>query len=134
MGLVPVAQTLPAQLAPHGQENLHADPSKAVLTDYGAESPITRLEDDEAKNVKAWNELPPFGDMQPLGKLKPGAVVLLDSKAGNQESAAARLAALRSRHYLSVGDRQHLAMEDAPASQGPAPLHFLASAPARRCG
>jgi len=41
--------------------------------------------DDAAKNTKAWNDMPPVGDLQPLGKLKPGAVVLLDAKAGTRQ-------------------------------------------------
>jgi hypothetical protein len=85
-GLVPVAQTLPAQLATSDTKSFTLLTGKAVLTDYGAESPITRLDDDPAKNLKAWNELPPFGDLEPVGKLKPGAVVLLDAKAGNKET------------------------------------------------
>jgi len=84
-GLVPVAQALPAELAPSGSKTFALTTAKAVLTDYGAESPITRFDDDAAKNAKAWNEMPPVGDLQPLGKLKPGAVVLLDAKAGNRQ-------------------------------------------------
>jgi uncharacterized membrane protein len=84
-GLVPVAQTLPAQLATTDTKSFALTSGKAVLTEYGAESPITRLDDDATKNVKAWNDLPPFGDLEPVGKLKPGAIVLLDAKAGNKE-------------------------------------------------
>lgn len=84
-GLVPVAQALPAQLAPSDTKSFALTTAKAVLTDYGAESSITRFDDDAAKNTKAWNDLPPVGDLQPLGKLKPGAVVLLDAKAGNRQ-------------------------------------------------
>lgn len=84
-GLVPVAQTLPAQLAATDSKSFALLSGKAVLTEYGAESPITRLDDDPTKNLKAWNELPPFGDLEPVGKLKPGAVVLLDAKAGKKE-------------------------------------------------
>jgi len=85
-GLVPVAQTLPAQLGSTDTKGFAPVTAKAVLTDYGAESPITRLDDDATKNVTAWNGLPPFGDLQPLGKLKPGAVVLLDAKAANRQT------------------------------------------------
>lgn len=85
-GLVPVAQTLPAQLATTDAKSFALTTGKAVLTEYGAESPITRLDDDPTKNLKAWNELPPFGDLEPVGKLKPGAVVLLGAKAGNKET------------------------------------------------
>jgi uncharacterized membrane protein len=84
-GLAPVAQTLPAQLAPADSKTFGLISAKAVLTEYGAESPVTRFDDDAAKNVKAWNELPAFADLEPVGKLKPGAVVLLDAKAGNKE-------------------------------------------------
>jgi uncharacterized membrane protein len=85
-GLVPVAQTLPAQLAATDTKTFALTTGKAILTDYGVESPITRFDDDPTKNVKAWNELPPFGDMQPIGKLKPGAVVLLDAKSGTRQT------------------------------------------------
>lgn len=84
-GLVAVAQTLPAQLATTDTKTLSLQAGKAVLTEYGAESPITRLDDDSTKNLKAWNDLPPFGDLEPVGKLKPGAVVLLDAKSGTKE-------------------------------------------------
>ncbi len=86
LGLVPIAQTLPAQLPATDTKSFALTTAKAVLTDYGAESPITRLDDDPTKNIAAWNSLPPFGDLQPLGKLKPGAVVLLNAKANNRES------------------------------------------------
>ena len=85
-GLVPIAQTLPAQLPATDTKSFALTTAKAVLTDYGAESPITRFDDDSTKNIAAWNSLPPFGDLQPLGKLKPGAVVLLNSRADNRES------------------------------------------------
>ena len=84
-GLVAVAQTLPAQLATTDAKTFALQTGKAVLTEYGVESPITRLDDDATKNQKAWNDLPPFGDIEPVGKLKPGAVVLLDAKSGNKE-------------------------------------------------
>ncbi len=85
-GLVPIAQTLPAQLPAADTKSFALTTGKAVLTDYGAESPITRFDDDPTKNIAAWNSLPPFGDLQPIGKLKPGAVVLLNAKSGNRES------------------------------------------------
>jgi len=85
-GLVPAAQTLPAQLAATDTKTFGLVASQAMLTDYGVESPITRFDDDPIKNLKAWNELPPLGDLQPLGKLKPGAVVLLNAKAGTRQT------------------------------------------------
>jgi uncharacterized membrane protein len=83
---VPIAQTFPVKLPEGGAKTFALTPGKARLTIYGAESPITRLDDDPAKNAKAWNDLPAFGDMQPLGTLKPGAVVLLDAVSGTNRS------------------------------------------------
>lgn len=83
---VPVAQTLPARLVEGTAKTFALTPGKARLTIYGAESPITRLDDNPVKNVKAWNELPPFADMQALGQLKPGAVVLLDAVPGTNRA------------------------------------------------
>ena len=76
---VPVAQTLPARLPEGTAKTFTLTTGKARLTAYGTESPITRLDDDPMKNVKAWNDMPSFADVQPLGPLKPGAVVLLDA-------------------------------------------------------
>jgi len=85
-GRAPIAQTLPARLATSGARTFNVTSMKARLTDYGAESPITRLDDDPRKNLTAWDELPPFADFQPLGELKPGAIVLLEGIAGNRGS------------------------------------------------
>ena len=89
---VPIAQTFPARLPDGTAKTLALTPGKARLTIYGAESPITRLDDDPVKNAKAWNELPPFADIQPLGQLKPGAVVLLDAIGGQNRAAQPLLA------------------------------------------
>jgi uncharacterized membrane protein len=82
---VPVAQTFPARLPEGSGKTFTLTPGKPRLTVYGTESPITRLDDDPVKSVKAWNEMPAFGDLQALGQLKPGAMVLLDAVvAGNR--------------------------------------------------
>jgi len=83
---VPIAQTLPAKLPEGSDKTFTLTPGKARLTVYGSESPITRLDDDPAKNVKAWNELPPFADQEVLGQLKPGAMVLLDTVSSGNRS------------------------------------------------
>jgi uncharacterized membrane protein len=83
---VPIAETFPVKLPEGTAKTFALTPGKARLTIYGAESPITRLDDDPAKNAKAWNDLPAFGDLQPLGTLKPGAVVLLDAITGTNRS------------------------------------------------
>ncbi len=79
-GATVVADVLPAQLP-----NVDSGPSfvrmpaKAVLTDDGARSPILRLAEGDAANRKAWDGMPQIADFQHLGKLKPGAVALLDA-------------------------------------------------------
>ncbi|HEV7715482.1 MAG TPA: hypothetical protein VGO53_07790, partial [Steroidobacteraceae bacterium] len=50
-GRAPVAQTLPAQLAEGTDKSFGQVVANAKLTVYGAESPITRLDDDARKNV-----------------------------------------------------------------------------------
>ena len=83
---VPVAALLPAQL-PSGASRTYGERvSRVRLTDYGRESPVGRLDADAARNEKAWQELPPLSDYQDPGKLRPGAVVLLESVAANQSA------------------------------------------------
>ena len=76
---VAVADTLPARLPEGTAKTFALAMNSARLTTYGAESPISRLDDDDKKNATAWTGLPQLADFQPLGKLKPGAVVLLES-------------------------------------------------------
>jgi uncharacterized membrane protein len=78
-GRVPVAQTLPARLPEGTAKTFGQTPITARLTTYGAESPISRFDDDPSRNAAAWKQLPALADLQPLGKLKPGAVVLLEA-------------------------------------------------------
>ncbi|HEV7716571.1 MAG TPA: hypothetical protein VGO53_13320, partial [Steroidobacteraceae bacterium] len=85
-GRAPVAQTLPAQLAEGSDKSFGQVVANAKLTVYGAESPITRLDDDSRKNVTLWSGLPPLADLQPLGRLKPGAVVLLDAVTADKRT------------------------------------------------
>ena len=82
-GHAPVAQTLPASLPEGTAKTFGQTAVKARLTAYGEESPINRFDDDPRKNTTAWNELPALADLEPLGRLKPGAVVLLESVAPN---------------------------------------------------
>ncbi|MEO8315465.1 MAG: hypothetical protein ABI645_11795, partial [Pseudomonadota bacterium] len=87
-GRVPVGQMLPAIL-PAGADRGYGSVKglHAQLTDYGRESPVGRLDTDPAKNEKQWKELPALSDFQDLGKLRPGAVVLLDAVVGTGERA-----------------------------------------------
>ncbi|MEO6080099.1 MAG: hypothetical protein ABIQ86_10015 [Steroidobacteraceae bacterium] len=78
-GRVPVAQALPAVLPTGADHSYGALASHAQLTEYGRESPIGRFDNDPARNEKQWQELPALTDFQDLGKLRPGAVVLLET-------------------------------------------------------
>lgn len=77
-----LAQTLPVQLTGRQLAQFVQRPAQAQLTVYGAESPIPRLEADARRNLERWKKLPPLADYQSLGRLKPGAVVLLEANAG----------------------------------------------------
>lgn len=74
-----LAQTLPVQLMGRQPAQFVQRPAQAQLTVYGAESPIPRLDGDARRNVERWKNLPPLADYQSLGRLKPGAIVLLEA-------------------------------------------------------
>jgi uncharacterized membrane protein len=83
---VPVAQLLPARLPAGAERTYGSRITRVRLTEYGRESAVGRLDNDPEKNEKAWAELPSLGDIQDLGALRPGAVVLLESVAGQQSA------------------------------------------------
>ncbi len=90
----PLAQTLPVRL-PEATENAFVQRNARVaLTSYGAEAPITRLDADARRNSDRWRNLPPLADYQNLGRLKPGAIVLLDAA-----TARGRTPLLAWQHY-----------------------------------
>jgi uncharacterized membrane protein len=84
---VPVAETFPAALPQTTAKTFARMPARVRLTLYGAESPISRLHEDPRKNASAWSELPPLADLQPLGRLKPGAVVLVEAVTDTSRTA-----------------------------------------------
>ncbi len=86
-GRVPVGLMLPAVLPAGSERSYGALNSHAQLTDYGRESPIGRLDNDPDRNEKLWKELPALTDFQDLGKLRPGAVVLLEAASGTGSNA-----------------------------------------------
>ena len=59
----------------------HREPATVELTAAGADSPITRLVDDPAKNVDRWRKLTYMMDYQDAGAPKPGATVLAEMNA-----------------------------------------------------
>jgi hypothetical protein len=82
-GRVPVAQVLPADIGGRAERSYGARSSRARLTVYGAESAVGRLAGEPKANAAAWEGLPPLADFQPLGTLRPGARVLIESVAGD---------------------------------------------------
>ena len=80
-GASSVTELLPTFL-PSGKSTFHRDPATAQLTLAGADSAVTRLVDDPAKNVQRWEKLPYMMDYQDAGTPKPGATVLAEMKAG----------------------------------------------------
>jgi uncharacterized membrane protein len=89
-----IAQTLPAQLAGRQIMGLVQRPVRAQPTLYGAQSPILRFDPDPKRNADRWKNLPVLADYQALGKLKPGAIVLLEGNADR-----ARMPLLLWQHY-----------------------------------
>jgi uncharacterized membrane protein len=80
-GASSVTELLPTFL-PNGKNTFHRDPAMAQLTPAGADSAVTRLLDDPAKNVERWRKLPYMMDYQDVGTPKPGATVLAEMNAG----------------------------------------------------
>jgi uncharacterized membrane protein len=71
---------LPVQLGKAGgPSSLRHVPAKFQLTPRGFEE--LQLSEDESLNRKSWDQLPPLGNYQVTGELKPGAVVLADAVA-----------------------------------------------------
>jgi uncharacterized membrane protein len=76
-----LAQTLPAQLAARQVTALVQRPIRAQPTLYGMQSPILRFDPDAKRNADRWKNLPQLADYQMLGRLKPGAIVLMEGAA-----------------------------------------------------
>jgi uncharacterized membrane protein len=79
-GATVVADVLPARLpnVDNGPSFVRS-PAKAVLTEEGARSPVTRLDMDDAANRTAWTEMPEIADFEHVDALKPGAITLLEA-------------------------------------------------------
>ncbi len=69
-----IPTTLPA-----GGGTFHRDFTGEVLTQEGAQSVITRLDDDAVRNAERWKRMPQMANYQEVGDPKPGATVLLES-------------------------------------------------------
>jgi uncharacterized membrane protein len=74
-----LAQTLPVRLPSSSPNGFVQRTAKVAVTSYGAGSAITRLDADTKRNAERWRDLPALADYQNLGRLKPGAIVLLEA-------------------------------------------------------
>ena len=73
-----VADALPAKLDGDSAKTFRREKASVHLTPHGADSLITRLDSDPAKNRTLWEEMPAVADYQMVGELKPAAVTLLE--------------------------------------------------------
>jgi uncharacterized membrane protein len=76
----PIAQALPTHL-PSRQAQAAQRAVAVRVSQYASDAAITRFDPDPRRNAEQWRTLPPLADLQPLGRLKPGATVLLESQA-----------------------------------------------------
>ncbi len=79
----PIAPMLPTVLPEKDGSSFVQRAAAAMPTAYGEQSAITRLSGDGRSNIEQWKSLPPLADYQALGRLRLGAVVLLDAVAGS---------------------------------------------------
>jgi uncharacterized membrane protein len=79
----PLAELLPVRM-PEAKDTFHRDPATAELTAQGSESLICRFEEDPKRNVERWKTMPVLADYQQVGDAKPGALTLLEAKAGER--------------------------------------------------
>jgi uncharacterized membrane protein len=74
----PMNDLMPTKL-PASAGTFHRAQTPVELTAQGAQSIITRLDDDPAKNVARWKTIPLLADWEEVGEPKPGATTLLVS-------------------------------------------------------
>ena len=73
----PMADLVPVRL-PDGRGTFHRDFSSVGLTQQGAQSIITRLDENPGRNAERWKKIPQIANYQEVGEAKPGATTLLD--------------------------------------------------------
>jgi uncharacterized membrane protein len=90
----PAAEMMPVAL-PARKATFHRDPAKVELTARGADSLITRIEEQAPQNVARWKALPPLADYHETGAPKAGALVLAELITG----AGRRMPLLATQNY-----------------------------------
>ncbi|HMN46155.1 MAG TPA: hypothetical protein PKE27_16370 [Povalibacter sp.] len=76
-----LSQTLPLHLPDRQAQSFVQRTASVRPTPYAADSAITRFDAEPARNAEQWQSLPKLADYQSLGRLKPGAIVLLEATA-----------------------------------------------------
>ena len=84
----PVAEILPVELLPPFANE--ADPFYIDVfvapTLFGRTHPVTQMADSLELSLQHWQTLPPLGIVNRVGKVKPGAVSVLEGKTANDET------------------------------------------------
>lgn len=78
---VAISQTLPTHLPEKQANSFVQRQANARPTLYGMESAIAQFDSGAKRNSDLWKSLPALADYQTLGRLKPGAIVLLETTA-----------------------------------------------------
>ena len=84
-GATPLASILPVRLT-GGEGEVSLAPLRPKLTELGRRHPITRIEQDEEKNVQLWAGMPDLMGCHVLPNLAPGALVLLEHPTLRRDS------------------------------------------------
>ena len=75
-----VADVLPVRIPDNDEPTFFRVSAPVELTPHGRDSLICRLDEDRAKNLALWKEIPPLADYQRVGELKPAAVGLIQAR------------------------------------------------------
>jgi uncharacterized membrane protein len=73
----PMADLVPVRL-PDNRGTFHRDFSSVSITQQGAQSVMTRLDENPARNAERWKKIPQIANYQDVGEPKPGATTLLE--------------------------------------------------------
>ena len=84
-GASKVAEVLPVAVSDNSDRTFFRETAEVVLTDQGRDSLICRFDEDAAKNLEKWKELPALADYQRVGGLKPAAVPLINARVEGKE-------------------------------------------------
>ena len=84
-GASKVAEVLPVAVSDSSDRTFFRETAEVVLTNQGRDSLICRFDEDAAKNLEKWKELPALADYQRVGGLKPAAVPLINVRVEGKE-------------------------------------------------